>query len=218
MQNQNQNQNQNNQLNTQPMGMQNQNQNQNQNRGAHELLDAHDVLNCSISILDQIMIYKPMVQDQQLLSIMDRQYNFILSQYNLTTECYATGRKPSQDTSKYMMQESANQISYGLTPGQPKKPIQSVNEMKEEQISGILIGNLKSAASHVTTSAAEATNPVIRRVLAAQIEDYLEMAYEVFLYQNKHGYYQVAQLDNSDAQQLLNGNSPATGHPNMPLQ
>jgi len=217
---QNQNQNQNNQLNNQPMGMQNQNQNQsqNQNRGGHELLDMHEVLSCAIGILDQITIYKPMVQDQQLLSIMDRQYNFILSQYNLTTECYATGRKPSQDTSKYMMQESANQIIYGVKPSQPKKPAQSVNEIKEAQISGFMVSNLKSAASHMTMSAVEATNPVLRRVLASQIENYIEMAYEVFLYQNKHGYYQVAQLDNADGQQLLSAYAPATGHLHAPLQ
>ncbi|WP_438349332.1 spore coat protein [Paenibacillus sp. FA6] len=209
-----QNQNQQNNLNNQSMGM----QNQNINRGGHELLDMHEVLSCTISTLDQMLMYKPMVQDQELLSMMDRQYNFILSQYNLTTECFTTGRKPSQDTSKYMMQESANQIIYGLTQAQPKKPVQSANEIKEAQISGFMIGNLKTLSSHMTMTAVEATNPVLRRVLASQIENYIEMAYEVFLYQNKHGYYQVAQLDNSDAQKMLNAYAPATGHPRMPLQ
>ncbi|MNP86075.1 Coat F domain protein [compost metagenome] len=67
-------------------------------------------------------------------------------------------------------------------------------------------------------AAAEATNPVVRRVLAAQIENYIEMAYEIFTYQNKHGYYQVPQLDRADAQNMLNAYAPATGHPQMPLQ
>ena len=210
----NQNQNQQNNLNNQAMGM----QNQNINRGGLELLDMHEVLSCTISILDQMLMNKPMVQDQELLSMMDRQYNFILSQYNLTTECFKTGGKPSQDTAKYMMQESANQIIYGLKPSQPKKPVQSVNEIKEAQISGFMIGNLKTLSSHMTMTALETSNPVLRRVLASQIENYIEMAYEVFLYQNKHGYYQVAQLDNSDGQQMLNAYAPATGHPRMPLQ
>ncbi|AOZ94763.1 spore gernimation protein GerQ [Paenibacillus crassostreae] len=196
----------------------NQNQNQNMNRGGHELLDMHELLSCTIGILDQMVMFKPMVQDQEFLSIMDRQYNFISSQYNLTVECFTTGSKPSQDTSKYMMKESANQIKYGLTSSQPDKPIQSSNQMKEAQISGLLVGALKSAATHMTMTANEVTNPVLRRVVASQVENYIEMAYEVFLYQNKHGYYQVAQLDNSDGQQMLHAYAPTTGQPQIPIQ
>ncbi|MHA0857738.1 spore coat protein [Paenibacillus sp. CMAA1364] len=196
------------------MGM----QNQNMQRAGKEVLDVHDVLTCTVAVLDQMVMYKTMVQDQELLSMIDRQYNFILSQYNLTAECFTTGHKPSQDTAKYMMQESTDQIIYGLKPGQPKTPAQSANEIKEEHISGFMLGNLKAATSHMTVTASEATNPVIRRVIASQIENYLEMAYEVFLYQNKHGYYQLAELTQSDAQQLLNACAPATGHSRMPLQ
>lgn len=206
------NQSQYNQMNNQSTGM------QNANRGGHELLDMHEVLSCTIGVLDQFMIYKSFVKDNELMTIMNRQYNFILSQYNLTVECYTTGQKPSQDTTMYTMPQAANQLNYGITPSQPKKPIQSVNEIKDAQISGFMLGELKATASHMTIAALEVTNPVVRRVVAAQIENYIEMAYEIFLYQNKHGYYQVPQLDQADAQAMLRAYAPATGQPQIPMQ
>lgn len=207
----------------QNLGQQNQMNNpssgiQNMNRGGHELLDMHEALSCTIGILDQFMIYKSFVKDNELLTMLNRQHSFILSQYNLTVECFTTGQKPSHDTTMYSMPESVGQITYGLTPSQPKKPIQSVEEIKDEQISGFMIGAIKSHAALLTMVAAEVTNPVVRRVVAAQVENFTEMAYEIFLYQNKHKYYQVAMLDNSDAQQMLHAYAPATGQPQIPMQ
>lgn len=198
-----------NQLNNQPPAM------LNMNHGGHELFDMHEVLSGMISVLDQFMIFRPLVQDNELLTILDRQYNFILSQYNLTAECFTTGQKPSQETSTYMMQETT-QINYGLSPSQPKKPNQSLNDVKEAGISGYMLGLIKTNASVLTMSALEVNNPVVRRVLASQVENYIEMAYEIFLYQNKHTYYQVPQLETSDAQKMLNAFAQSTGHPQMP--
>lgn len=207
-----QNQSQQNQMNNQSTGI------QNINRGGHELLDMHEALSCTVSILDQYMIYKSFIKDNELLAIMNRQYNFILSHYNLTVESFTTGQKPSRDTVMYTMPEAAGQITYGLTPSQPKKPIQSVEEIKDEQISGFMLGAVKSHADLLAKVSTEVTNPVVRRVVAAQIENFSEMAYEIFLYQNKHKYYQVPLLDNSDAQQMLQAYAPATAQPQIPIQ
>ncbi|OAB47901.1 spore coat protein [Paenibacillus antarcticus] len=191
---------------------------QNINRGGHELLDMHEALSSTIGLLDQFVIYRSLAKDNELLTILNRQYNFIQSHYNLTVECFISGNKPSHDTTMYAMPETAIQVTYGLTPSQPKKPVQSVSEIKDEQISGFMLGALKTNASLLTMIAAEVNNPAVRRVVAAQIENYTEMAYEVFLYQNKHKYYQVALLDNSDAQQMLHAYAPATAQPQIPIQ
>lgn len=180
----------------------------NLNHGGHELFDMHEVISTTISVLDQFMMYRPYVQDQELLSILDRQYNFILSQYNLTVECFTTGEKPSQETSTYMMNASTN-VTYGITPSQPKKPNQSLADIKDAGISGYMLGLIKTSASLLTMAAVEVNNPVVRRVLASQVQHYIEMAYEIFLYQNKHAYYQVPQLDRSDMQQMLMAFVPA---------
>ncbi|AGF28518.1 spore coat protein [Bacillus amyloliquefaciens] len=185
------------------------------NHGGHELFDMHEVLAGTVGVLDQFMMLRQFIQDQQLADILDRQYQFILGLYNLTAECFKTGQKPSQETSTYMMEEQ-NQAVYGIKPTQPKKPNQSLNDVKDLGISGHMLGLIKAQASLLTMSSLEMTNPVTRRVLSAQIQQYVEMAYEIFLYQNKHGYYQVPQLNAQDMQTMLNSFAPAQGQPQMP--
>lgn len=188
---------------------------QQMNQGGHELFDMHEVLSCMINVLDQFMISRQFVQDNELLDILDRQYNFTLSQYNLTAECFTTGQKPSQETATYKIKDMTQPI-YGIKPSQPKKPNQSLADVKDAGISGHMLGLVKTHASLLTMSAVEVTNPVVRRVLASQVENFIEMAYEIFLYQNKHAYYQVPQLAAPDMQQMLNSFVPATGNPQMP--
>ncbi|MDQ8739075.1 spore coat protein [Paenibacillus sp. LHD-38] len=183
--------------------------------GGHELFDMHEVLSCSIGMLDQFMIFRQYVQDVELQDILDRQYNFALSQYNLTAECFASGQKPSQETSTYLIKEMTPPL-YGLQATQPKKPNQSLADVKDAGISGYMIGLVKSHASLLAMSAVEVTNPVVRRVLASQVQNFIEMAYELFMYQNKHAYYQVPQLAANDMQIMLNAFVPANGMPQMP--
>jgi spore coat protein CotF len=77
---------------------------------------------------------------------------------------------------------------------------------------------MKSSAAVKAHAACEVTNPVVRRVLADSIPNCIEMAYELFLWQNKHGYYQVAQLPQADMQQLTHSYAPATATAPLPGQ
>ncbi|CAN7348062.1 spore coat protein [Paenibacillus sp. LjRoot56] len=187
----------------------------NTNHGGHELFDLHEVLACTINVLDQFMMFRQFVQDSELLDILDRQYQFTLAQYNLTAECFTTGLKPSQETSTYMIRQLSEPI-YGIKPTVPKKPNQSLADVKDAGISGHMLGLIKTHASLLTMTAVEVTNPVVRRVLASQVQNFIEMAYEIFLYQNRLAYYQVPQLEASDMQSMLTAFVPATAAPQMP--
>lgn len=173
------------------------------NHGGHEVLDMHETLGGYVSILDQMAILRPHIQDQELLSILDRQYEFTTDAYNITVEAFKTGHDPSHPTSSYKM-TSGNDFKYGLQPGQPKKPIQQANELNDEIISGFLLNAHKGSAKSLATTALEVTNPVVRRVLADSVPNCIEMAYELSIYQNKNGYYQVPQLAQNDMTTLLN--------------
>ena len=69
--------------------------------------------------------------------------------------------------------------------------------------------------SALTMASVEVTNPVVRRVMADSIPNFIEMAYELFLYQNKHQYYQVPQFSEQDMQTLVNSFSTSTGSPTL---
>ncbi|MGC5773144.1 spore coat protein [Paenibacillus pabuli] len=106
---------------------------------------------------------------------------------------------------------------YGLKPSAPKKPNQSLSEVKDAEISGHMLGLIKSQASLLAKSAPEITNGTVRRVAASQVQQFIEMAYELFMYQNQHAYYQVPQLNANDTAQMLQAYVPANGAPQMPI-
>ena len=185
------------------------------NHGAHELLDVHEVLSAAIGGLNQMVFLRDKIQDPELLAILDRQYAFMLDEYNITQEAYKTGHDPKHPTRSYKMQ-MGNDTEYGLKPGQPKKPIQSAQEFNDEIISGVLLGIHKVGATGKTAAALESTNPVVRRVLQDSVPNCVEMAYELSLYQNKRGYYQVPKLSPTDMNTMLTCFGQGEGAKNMP--
>ena len=182
--------------------------------GGHEVMDVHEVLSCTLSTLDQYLLYKQYIKDPELMEIWNRQHQFILDQYNILVECFKSGMKPSHSTSVYNMTQN-NDVVYGLTPGQPMKPKMNASEIGDKCISGYMMGLMKSDASALTMASLEVTNPVVRRVMADSVPNFIEMAYELFLYQNKHQYYQVPQFSEQDMQTLVNSFSTSTGSPTL---
>jgi spore coat protein CotF len=180
------------------------------NHGGHELFDVHEVLSGSVGTMNQYMMFRQHVKDPELLDILNRHYQFMQEEYNITVECFTTGQNPSKPTQSYKMTQG-NDFIYGMKPSQPKKPFQSVSEISDEFISSCMLASCKMGASSKTMAALEVTNPVVRRVLADSVPNCIEMAYELSIYQNKHHYYQVPQLAQQDMMQLLNSFAPAQG-------
>lgn len=184
------------------------------NHGGHELFDVHEVLTGTINTLNLYTLLRQHIKDPELKDILDRQYQFIQEEYNISVECFKTGMDPSKPTQSYKMKQG-NDFIYGLKPSQPKKPIQSVSDITDECISSLMLGEVKAGASLKAMSTLELTNPVVRRVFADSVPNCIEMAYEISLYQNKHHYYQVPQLAPADIQQMVNGFAPAQSQPPM---
>lgn len=185
------------------------------NHGGHELFDVHEVLTGTINTLNLYTLLRQHIKDPELKDILDRQYQFIQEEYNISVECFKTGMDPSKPTQSYKMKQG-NDFIYGLKPSQPKKMIQSVSDITDECISSLMLGEVKAGASLKAMSTLELTNPVVRRVFADSVPNCIEMAYEISLYQNKHHYYQVPQLAPADIQQMVNGFAPAQSQPSMP--
>ncbi|WP_338751327.1 spore coat protein [Bacillus sp. FJAT-52991] len=182
------------------------------NHGGHEVMDVHEVLSGSIGAMNQYTMLRQYVKDQELLGILDRQCQFMQQEYNTTVDCFRSGQDPAVPTQSYKMTQD-NDFIYGLTPTQPKKPIQSISEISDENVSGLMLGTVKASAAAKAMAACEVTNPVVRRVLADSVPNCIEMAYELSIYQNKHHYYQVPQYSQQDMQQMAQAFVPAQGNP-----
>jgi spore coat protein CotF len=174
----------------------------NKNHGGHELFDAHEVIGGIVSMLDQYQMYDQHIQDPELKDIVKRQTAFVTTMYNTIVGSFSTGRDPQVPTQQYKMMQN-NDTVYGIKPGPPGKPIQSISELSEKGLSSYMLGQTKSLATMLAMTALEMTNPVLRRVVADSVPNLIEMSYEIFLYQNKHGYYQVPQLNDQDMAQML---------------
>ncbi|WP_226580369.1 spore coat protein [Halobacillus litoralis] len=179
----------------------------NPNHGGHELFDAHEVIATIINMLDQYQMYAQHIQDPELQSIQQRQHAFVTQMYNTIVQSFQSGQDPTQKTQQYKMQQS-NEVVYGVKPGQPKKPNQSVSDLADNGLSAYMLGHTKSLATLLSMTALEMTNPVLRRVIADSVPNFIEMSYEIFLYQNKHGYYQVPQLNQQDMNTMLQSYTP----------
>lgn len=179
------------------------------NHGGHEVMDMHETLSTIVGGLNQCVLLRDQIQDTELRDILDRQYKFSVDEYNTLVECFKTGRDPSRPTGHYEMKEN-NKFTYGVKAGQPTKPITQASEISDEIISGFLLGIHKEMATVKLATALETTNPVVRRVLADSIPNCIEMAYEVSIYQNRKGYYQVPQLSPQDMATMTNCFGEAT--------
>uniref|UniRef100_UPI00338904FC spore coat protein n=1 Tax=Sutcliffiella sp. FSL R7-0096 TaxID=2921670 RepID=UPI00338904FC len=187
----------------------------NTNHGGHEMFDAHEIIAGIISMLDQYQIYDQHIQDPALKDILNRQTTFVTQLYNTIVESFQTGQKPSVSTQVYKMTQT-HDVVYGITPSQPKKPNQSVNELADKGLSAYMLGQTKGLATLLAMTALEMTNPVLRRVVADSVPNFIEMSYEIFLYQNKHGYYQVPQLAMQDMNAMLQSYTTVPIQGNMP--
>ncbi|WP_044338241.1 spore coat protein [Rossellomorea aquimaris] len=176
--------------------------NQSKDHGGHELFDAHEIIAGIISMLDQYQMYDQHIQDPELKDILKRQSTFVTTMYNTIVGSFSTGHDPAVPTQQYKMTQS-HATTYGVKPGPPKKPNQSVNELSDKGLSAYMLGQTKSLATLLAMTALEMTNPVLRRVVADSVPNFIEMSYEIFLYQNKHGYYQVPQLNVQDMTLML---------------
>ncbi|MGD6793024.1 spore coat protein [Metabacillus indicus] len=178
-----------------------------QNHGGHEMFDVSEILSGAVNALNLYVLLKPHVKDPELLDLMNRQEQFMMTEYNTIVECFQTGVKPSVSTEVYNMKQG-NDFVYGLKQTPPVKPIGMPGEITDQVISSLMLNIVKSNASLKGMATTEVTNPTVRRVLADTIPNCIEMAYEISIYQNKHHYYQVPQLPEGDMQQMVNAYVP----------
>ncbi|WP_174615603.1 spore coat protein [Virgibacillus ihumii] len=181
-----------------------------QQYGAHDMFDAHEALSTLIGGMDQYTMYEQQAQDPELKTMMQKHKTFCTQLYNTMVDTFKSGQDPSTPTQSYEMQQD-NNVIYGMQPSQPKTPIQSTTELNDECISGFMLGCMKANATAFTSAALEMSNPVMRRILQDSIPNMAEMAYEIFLYQNKNHYYQVPKLQPQDMQAFQNSYGPTQG-------
>lgn len=177
--------------------------------GAAELLQAHEVLCQHIDGINQFELFRPHVQDQRLMQILDSQANHMFNGYqNLVNFLHNQGMGSAVP---YRAPKTSN-VMYGLRQPSPVVPNVSDNEMDDRDVASGMMFYIKASARQCTTAALECANPDLRSIMTNCAVSAINQAYEIFQYMNQKGLYQVPTLADQITQTMINtyqvGNQP----------
>jgi len=172
--------------------------------GGPELMHVHESMGALTGALEHIHMHQAHIQDKQLSSIVMAQKQFLETVYNVIVETIQTANEPAMKIGNYNMQQQHPTPTFGFTPKAPAKPITQTAQLTDECISSAILGHLKGIVSTFSTTALEASQPVLRRVIADSVPQVIEMAYEIFLYENQKAYYEVPQYNTADMLHIIN--------------
>lgn len=156
--------------------------------GAHEIMEAHEVLTDTIDGINQFHLYRPHVRDQQLQQILEKQVNFMEQEYQNMVSMLSQHRGVSAEP--YQSRINAG-IKYGLRNPSPVAPHETAGQLTDRDVASGMLGCAKSTAVLRMSAGLECADPQIRRAIIQCAVSSAEMAYETFSFMNQRGMYQV---------------------------
>jgi spore coat protein CotF len=171
------------------------------NYGAHEVLEVSEILRMAIDSIHVGQMFRPLVKDQQLTQIIDRQLQFMVQEYNGMVNML--NHRGMQQAIPYRTPLNVTP-QYGLNQPPKEQPVGSPQQMNDGDVGSVLLGSMKSSASMKMMASLECADPEIRRALAQSSVNCNEMAYEIWNFMNQKGYYQVPTMKDTTAYDYLN--------------
>jgi spore coat protein CotF len=178
--------------------------------GAHEMMELHEVLTDTIDGINQFLLYRPHVQDHQLLSILDNQMQFMMQEYNSLVSMISTQGGHVNVPQPTMSVQQDFTPSYGLRNPQPEMPQTSAKMLADRDVASGMLGFHKSSALCRMHAALEMADPQIRHSILRGANSCAEQAYELFQYMNQKGYYQVPTLNEQTTQTMTGMYQPVS--------
>jgi spore coat protein CotF len=180
--------------------------------GAHEALEVHEVLTDSINGINLFHLYRPHIQDEQLMQVADRQVTFLEQEYNGMVNLL--NQRGMQQAVPYRALKTASP-KYGLHNPAPERPSTTINDLDDRDVSSAMLCHHKASASMKMKGSLECADPELRKALVQGSINCNEMAYETWSYMNQKGYYQVPTMKDVTTSNVLNTYQPATAHTHM---
>lgn len=175
--------------------------------GAHEAMEAHEILGDTINMIDHFAMYAAQCEDPQLVQILNRHIGQAIQHYNNLVEyTHDYTQVPAAIHNRQRVQPG--QINYGLSNPQQKTPQLKMSTMSNQQIAHAVLSAHKNSAKNHMSAALECADPNVRQLMVNGAVACEQAAYEVFRYMNEKGWYQVPTLDNHTAKTMLHSYQP----------
>lgn len=172
-------------------------------------MEVHEILNEKINMIDHFGLYMQIAGDPQLRSMIDRHMRAAIVSYDELvhyTHDYSAAAHLAPPYSK--PQASPGQVSYGLHQPPPMAPSMQ-GQLSDVQIaSAVLCAHKNSAKNHMAASL-ECADPNVRQMLVNGAISCSNQAYEIFMYMNERGIYQVPRMNDHTAKTFLHTYKPA---------
>jgi spore coat protein CotF len=177
--------------------------------GAHETMEVHECLLEKVNMITHFNIYAKEAKDSQLLDMIVRHQQEEIASYNEIVNITRgnNGFTPVPPNTN-VRGVNNQQIQYGLNNPPQMSPQSDANLTNREIAIAMLLCH-KNGARNCTQAALEAADPNLRLALFNSAATCMNQAYEVFLFMNKQGLYQVPAFRNQTAETFLNIYQPA---------
>lgn len=179
--------------------------------GAHETMEVHEILNEKINLINHFSLYAQHCQDKNLQDMINRHIMTAIQSYDQLISYTHDYSGVQQSARPYGMPNvSPQHIQYGLHNPAQAMP-QPQGRLNDQQIvSGMLACHKNSARNHMH-AALECADPNIRQMLINGAITCANQAYEVFVYMNRSGQYQVPTMNDHTAKTFLHSYQPMQG-------
>jgi spore coat protein CotF len=176
--------------------------------GAHETMEAHEVLNEKINLINHFTLYAGMTRDPELRSMLERHLQTAFHNYDQLvayTHDYSAAGRPMDTYGRPNV--SPRDIRYGLdNPGRIAPEMNG--SLSEEKIAMAMLQCHKNSAKNHLQGALECADPNLRELLMNGAFVCANQAYEVFLFMNRRGLYQVPTMQPHTAKTYLHSYQP----------
>jgi spore coat protein CotF len=178
--------------------------------GAHETMEMHEILMEKINMITHFNLYVKEAKNPQLLDMIIRHQQEEIRSYNEIVD-YTRGNHQFSPIPPNTEIRGINhqQIQYGLN-NPPQFMPQSDSALNDREIATAMLIGHKNGARNCTWATLECADPNLRRMMLNCAATCTHQAYEVFLFMNEKGVYQVPTLNNQAAETILRSYQPAS--------
>lgn len=181
--------------------------------GAHETMEVHEILNEKMNMINHFALYASQAQDRSLRQMIERHLQTAVQAYDQLVS-YTHDYNAASGMGRPMgnVQVQPQHIQYGLhNPAQQMPQPQGQARLNDQQIVMAVLGCHKNSAKNHMQASLECADPNIRQMLLNGANTCSNQAYEVFLFMNQQGTYQVPTMNDHTAKTYLHAYQPTNG-------
>jgi spore coat protein CotF len=169
-------------------------------------MEVHELLNEKMNMINHFSFYAQQAQLPELRDMIARQLQAAVQSYDQLVAYTHDYSAANRQTPYGMPQVQPQQVQYGLHQPGPYAPMQG--QFDDRQIACSMLSCHKNSAKNHMAGSLECADPNVRQMLVGSAVDCSNHAYEVFLFLNRMGVYQVPTMQDHTAKTFLHSYQP----------